>query len=323
MATSDRHRRPDAARSVRPFRSSRKGEPVLLRRGLNNHDDGGSEHGLGHLLNPIDPESPDRGWISQVWTSIIRKAMRLPTDELPFANRPAVGNITISSPAVLRPFATLNDGKPYAAQLKPFNVLIGTHVRPLGYPVGVSPERFHLVAPYERNPLQWLRMNWIDQYSERAFKITTKGQHGFRTAACVKTYGEVVAEYETHPEAKCADRDGQVCTRQTIGLLRRRHVRMGVLRYVGKESNALEDVDAGLIHAEADIYTEYSDPRRDEWTTRIVPVLKQIPLKVFERLSGKPRKMLIDARLERRELRPESRRLIASIARRLDLACLL
>ena len=40
---------------------------VLLRKGINNKDDRWSEHGLGHLLNPTDPESEDREWIAQVW----------------------------------------------------------------------------------------------------------------------------------------------------------------------------------------------------------------------------------------------------------------
>jgi hypothetical protein len=104
-----------------------------------------------------------------------------------------------------------------------------------------------------------------------------------------------------------------------VGLLGRRHVRVGALRYIGKESNAIEDVDAGLVRAATDVYTDYPDTRRDEWTTRIVPVLRRIPLKAFERLSGKPRKMLIDARLGRRELRQENRALITLIARQLRL----
>jgi hypothetical protein len=101
-------------------------------------------------------------------------------------------------------------------------------------------------------------MDWIDQYSERVFNITTRGQHGTRNAARVKTYGEVVTEYETHPEATCADRDGLPCTRQPVGLLQRRHVRLGALRCIGKESNAIEDVDAGLVHAATDVYPESS-----------------------------------------------------------------
>jgi hypothetical protein len=33
-----------------------------------------SEHGLGHLLNPIDPESDDRDWIRQYWEGIVTEA---------------------------------------------------------------------------------------------------------------------------------------------------------------------------------------------------------------------------------------------------------
>jgi hypothetical protein len=48
--------------------------PILLRKGLNNHDDRWSEHGLGHLLNPTDPESEDREWIAQIWQDMILRA---------------------------------------------------------------------------------------------------------------------------------------------------------------------------------------------------------------------------------------------------------
>jgi len=48
--------------------------------------------------------------------------------------------------------------------------------------------------------------------------------------------------------------------------LQRRHVYIDFVRYIGKESNHLEDVDAGLIHSEDSVYTEYCDKRRDEWT---------------------------------------------------------
>jgi len=45
------------------------GTPVLLRKDTNNKENQWSEHGLGHLLNPTDPESDDREWIAQVWNS--------------------------------------------------------------------------------------------------------------------------------------------------------------------------------------------------------------------------------------------------------------
>jgi hypothetical protein len=49
---------------------------------------------------------------------------------------------------------------------------------------------------------------------------------------------------------------------------------MDLIKYIGKESNALEEVEAGLIHSEDAVYTEYVDRARDEWTLKIFPVLK-------------------------------------------------
>jgi len=74
-------------------------------------------------------------------------------------------------------------------------------------------------------------------------------KHGNRHTARVKTYGDVLREYEFHAESKCADAHGQPSGKQTIGLLQRRHVRIGEIKYIGKESNSLEEVEAGLIHA--------------------------------------------------------------------------
>ena len=58
-------------------------------------------------------------------------------------------------------------------------------------------------------------------------------------------------------------------------------------------------MESGLIHAAGDVYTVYRDPRRDEWQTRIAPALKKIPLKQFERVTGKSRRLPIDARTGR------------------------
>ena len=64
-------------------------------------------------------------------------------------------------------------------------------------------------------------MDWIDQYSGKSYRITTAGHHGTRTTARVKTYGDILQEYEFYPESKCADANGDLCTKQTIGLLQR------------------------------------------------------------------------------------------------------
>lgn len=243
------------------------GEPDLLRPGINIPDDsadGWSEHGLGHLLNPIDPTSEDREWIAHAWLGIIRRSLGFATEPLTFADRVAVGQMTVSSPEMLRPLANLNAGKSYAQQIKPFNFILSCHVAALGHPLDADPERFHLVAPYERDPRKWLQLPWIDQYSDKQYRISATLASGTKQIARVKSYGEVLEEYEFHEEAKCADGKGAPCGKQTVGLLQRRRVRVEwPPRFIGKESNKLEEVDEGSLPDAGDVYTEYPDPGRE------------------------------------------------------------
>jgi hypothetical protein len=289
--------------------------PILLRKGVNNGDDRWSEHGLGHLLNPTDPESEDREWIAQAWLSIIRRALGLSTTVLGIEPSPAVGQITVSSPAVMKPLTKLNEGKQYPDQIKPFNFLLTCHVRPLGHPRRVKPERFHLIAPYETDSRQWLKKSWIDEYSGKEYRITTVGSYGDRQTARVKTYGDVLIEYEYHPESKCADASGNPCGKQTVGLLQRRHVRIDQIKYIGKESNSLEEVDAGLIHSAENVYTEYPDPRRDEWQTKIVPALRGIPLSRLQAETGLSRSTLFEVLAGRSRPHRKNRERLAEIVR--------
>jgi hypothetical protein len=299
------------------FQRDERGNPVLLRKGTNNKEDRWSEHGLGHVLNPTDPESEDRGWIAQVWLRMIRNALGSRTQNAGFEQQPAVGRTSITSPAVMRPLAKLNEGKKYVDKIKPFNFLVTCHVKPFGHPPGVDTEHFHLIAPYEADSREWLKKTWIDQYSGSEYKITTTGHHGDRHTARVKTYGEVLREYEVHPEAKCADAAGKPCAKQTVGLLQRRHVRIDEIKYVGKESNSLEEVDAGLVHSPENVYTIYTDPRREEWQTKILPALTKMPLPILVKMSGLSRRALIEIRGGRSRPHRNNQELLAAIVRKL------
>ena len=104
-----------------------------------------------------------------------------------------------------------------------------------------------------------------------------------------------------------------------MGLLQRRHVRIDSISAIGKESNSLEEVEAGLVHDEHNVYTEYADRRRDYWSREVVPALRRMPLNVWERESGKSRRILIDARLGRRRPHPKNQELLIAIARKIGL----
>ncbi|MDP9370917.1 MAG: DNA polymerase [Chloroflexota bacterium] len=120
------------------FTLDEQGRPVLLK---------WSEHGLGHLLNPTDPDDDDRNWIRVVWEGLVTEALGQPYAWPTWLGQPAIGRITASNPALLRPFAQLNQGKPYAEQIKPYNFLLSAQVAPFGHPEGADPRHFHLVAP--------------------------------------------------------------------------------------------------------------------------------------------------------------------------------
>jgi len=302
------------------FIKSKNGDPILLREKLNNSKDRWSMHGLGHLLNPTDPDASDRNWTAAVWEMMIRKASGLKTKELKFAHLPAIGRTTVSSPFLMKSLETMNAGKSYSLQVKPFNFLLTAHVSPFGHPDDVDPEKFHLITPYDSDPRTWLKKEWIEQHIKKRFRITTQGHSGSRQTARVKTYGDVVTEYEFHPEAKCADVSGNTCEKQTVGLLQRRHIKIDFIKCIGKESNSLESVDEGMVHSEQNVYTDYADPRRTEWIVKIQPALKKAKLKILVKAckDKMSRREIIELRAGRSKPHRKNRELLAAILQKMS-----
>lgn len=248
-----------------------QGEPVVV---------DGKEHGLGHLLNPTDPDAEDRAWIAGLWRGILRDEAGLDPWWPSWLDRPALTRLTISSPALLRPFAGMDDGKTYVDQVKPFNFLLTAHVARLGQPEGVDLVSFQLVAPYEAEPNRWLRLPWVDRSSGERYRVATSPEATGPDVARIKTYRDVLAEFRSHPEAKSAAPEGRPCDRRTAGLLDRRIVRSvrALTTHVGKESNRLEEVEAGVEHDPDEVWTEYRDPNRDPWRTSVLPMLREMRL---------------------------------------------
>jgi len=242
-----------SAKRYAQFTYDEGGMPVVV-------DDGYSEHGLGHLLNPDDPASEDRAWIRTVWTGLIREALGLPLTWPAWVDRPAMSRLSASSPHVLKALSKDQAGG-YAGSVKPFNFLISPHVSPLGHPPGVDPRHFHLIAPYTKDARQWTKLRWTDVYSGEPFAITTREGGAGEGIARVQSYGAVIARYRVHPEAKSLGPDRLPCSRQTVGLLGRRLVVLGELVHIGKETNRLEEVEQGLVHDWHEVQLIFREPR--------------------------------------------------------------
>jgi hypothetical protein len=257
---------------------SENGEPLIV---------DAKAHGLGHLLPPdgsrvstdaADDEKKLKPWMRELWLMLVREALGLQVTEPAWFDRPAMSRITVSQPVLLKLFADYNAGKPYADQIKPCNFLIAPHVARFGHPVGADRTHFALFAPFTSKDDARLELEYIERYSGKRYRISTSIPMGTEDTVRVQTCRDVFIEYRTHPEAKFDGPDGKLCGRNTIGLLSRRHVRLGELHFVGKESNELEAREYGQTADLDEVQTEYIDAR-DRHRARAAEVEAQIEVK--------------------------------------------
>jgi hypothetical protein len=245
-----------------------------------------SEHGLGHLLNPADPESEDREWIAQAWEWLLRISLGLPASAPDWLDRPAIARHGVSTPHTLRLFKQLNAGKPFAEQIKPYNFLNIAFVHPTERPA--NEERIVLVAPFERDPARWLEQDWFNRYSGRRYRITTEPSGGRVKAGVVTvtTYRDILDEFATHPEAKSIGADGAPCGRATVGLLARRAVSALSITHIGKETNRLDDIQAGLVTDPDEAVARFDDTLYERFRLHALPKLREVGVRETARRTG-------------------------------------
>ena len=178
-----------------------------------------SSHGLGHLLHD------KANWEKELWTNILRYAHGIISKEQlleHYANEHAISKLALTKPSLLRRVNALNKGKPLVKQIKPYSfALVGspTMKSASGKPVvPLTPfTREYGLAPYQR---------FIDANTGKPYEENTE--------LYWKTLNTTVEEYIDHPESKFEN--GQHC-----GTMRRRHLRVGSIHYIGKEANELEE----------------------------------------------------------------------------------
>jgi hypothetical protein len=269
------------------------------------------EHGLGAYLDPLTSSQERRDangnriWINEAWGWILA-AHHNPDVALPtWADRPAVSPITISSTALWRPFRLRNRGRSWVDQIKPFNFLMVATIDPFGYPPGIDPTKFRLIATYNDNPDSWANLEWRNIYDTdgRSYRITTdRDAPAAPDLVVVKSYADVLREYRIHPEYKFNGPDGQPCRRNTRGLLQRRPVELdGPVRLIGKEANNIEEVQAGRYAQLDEIITEYVDPDDDHFHQQVMPLLEHMSAREIARLVGADRRTI--GRIRKGEIR--------------------
>ena len=261
-----------------------------------------SAHGLGHLLAPYnDDEAPAdippptmpvwklgvTRWQYDLWYLAIHAELAGTTvdlDALPAFERPAISSYTISTQAIARWFRRHNQGKPYREQIRAFGFLISPVVGALNKPLGRASKPFHLVAPYDKTQAAWIATTYVDIYSDRDYEISTTNFSS--QVAKVRTYRDLARTYLDHPDPRRLDSTGQQCRRQTKGWLRPRHIHAIHTEQIGKETNRLEEHQAGLVDNPADQLTRYKAGTRDPWARLVLPVLHHIGQAELRRRTG-------------------------------------
>jgi hypothetical protein len=202
-----------------------KGEPVPVK---------WSSHGLGHLLH----DKQDT-WEKQLWTNILRHALRKILKEQlleQYVNDYAVARLALTTPHLLRRVKALNERNPPSKQVKPYNfVLVGssTMTSENGEPI-IPLTQF--TSKYDQAPYQPL----IDANSGKLYDEATE--------LYWKKLDKTVKDYIDHPESKFDN--GNHC-----GTMVRRPLTVQAVRYIGKESNELEDAEILGVNNES--YLEY------------------------------------------------------------------
>ena len=247
-----------------------------------------SEHGLGHLISPDN--KPGNHWIEKLWNYILSKHLGIEAVEPPWLNCPALGRLSITRPTFIRSLGSNNKPK----QIRPFNFMLVAFPDGQAFPYSSCNKTGTLLAccptshkncpnhkncailkkarpaaPYEKTPSKWVALPWVDLSTGNPLKLDF-GREASNIAGRIhiKTYRDVLSEYEYHREVKAAGPDGMQCEKQMIGLLQRLHVEAISKIFIGKESNKLDEVEVLGLDEEA--YTVYNQ----DWSN-IVEELKR------------------------------------------------
>ena len=190
-----------------------------------------STHGLGHLLD-IDGQ--------QIWKDILNKNFDS------YSDKTAVSQITITKPSILKRFKTMNKNKSLNKQIKPFNfMLVGSETN------GIIPS-----LPYTKNIVGIEYGKFVDyRTGKSSYELP------FPPTAYWKSLQDVLIRYIRHNDNKFD---------YINSIAHRKHMVINKIRYIGKESNNLDEVS--VLGTDKDSYLEYENIKEFyDWILTLKP----------------------------------------------------
>jgi len=273
-----------------------------------------SEHGLGHLRTPGQPDADDRDWIEQGRLHLLSQRLGIRSQQPDGSDEPSISVITLNRPGELARLQTTLAAPRPRTLLRPFSRLAVAHANPL-YARSRDGRRRTPVAPFH-DSFDPRRAGWRDLTTGQPLtpRFSARGQLtevDLTTAAIDRvlcdTVGVALERNSRRPEAKAVDADGHPCAPNTSGLLHPAPTKAIRLLPIGKETRNLER--AGITEDPA--HTLYTNPEQDAWRHTFLPALRALAPGLLPR--GRP------SRHQRTELARSAGQLARAALREVDL----
>ena len=213
-----------------------------------------SESGLGAIIGRTEKETT-RKLARRVWLYILSEEVPMNANQRHEVQKlcrftiPLRRKLPLAQPDIFRRFATYNQRRAYAAQVKPFGFLQAMTIATQAVSDDVRP-----IAPFERDLRKSRKLQWLDAKTGKPLSIDWDG-NGWAAAAPVVRLNEYIERYRNHPESKAAGGDGSQCTEETRGLLHPLMLESARPIHIGKEVDRLDEDDGTtLLQAESITY---------------------------------------------------------------------
>lgn len=251
-------------------------------------------HGIGFLYPPADsPKNWEKEvpqWIYELWDYIVRGALEFPRQSPSWLDVPQMMRLTITTYNVLEMLGEWEIARPY-------NFLLLPMVDPLygfAFPKK-SNEKVLLVCAYSSKQKEWFSLDCVNVHDGKKYKmVNCQSPNGNISYNVVfpSQLAHLVIQYQKHPEAKSLAPDGSACRTETMGLLKRAHVVVEEIRYVGKETDRKweEGDEISLLEFSA---TEYGRRGKVLASEDVKAAIQKIGINRCARESGFDRKNFV------------------------------
>ena len=118
------------------------------------------------------------------------------------------------------------------------------------------------IAPFETDVRKSMKLQWVDFNTGDPIRLDWH-RSGMAGTIGVMRLADYVEDYQRHPEAKAADRDGNPAGPETVGLLGRLRVQSKKLARIGKEVDRLDEEEGAALEPEQPIEYERDNLAED------------------------------------------------------------